>query len=915
MKNFTTSLLNNRAKFIKKFSLLIHCLGIKSSKDFITDCETLKANVKDLFMVVDTNGNILYVKENIQKLLGHNINVFSKLYLFRTYSSFIAEIFRKAINENEWTYPYIEFPFKNSNGQYIWIRVSFSLTKIHDALFIIATAKDVSIKRNTFNQLELTHSWSKILIENLKEGIIMEDQNRRLLITNKALLDIFDMNLDPINLVGADCENVAQQLKNVFISSEEFIEKIHLNIVNKTNVIAEILKMKNGKILERDYYPILNSNGQYSHIWKYRDITQEFTVTERIMQSEEKYRGIIENMELGILEVDNNDTIVNAYEKFCKMVGYEKEELIGQKAHDVFLSKEYFHSFSETQKKRESGESSTYELPLLKKDGSIVWMLISGTPVIEFNGKSIGSIGIHYDITERKRLEEDLRLANRIAIEAKESEQLFLANMTHELKTPINAIVGMGDLLKLSKLDTEQKDYVEVLDTSTKFLQKLVSDILDTSKIETGNVYIKNEIFDLNKLLYNVTQVFEYSLLKKNVKLEYDFDCQKVLLLSGDSMLMQQIITNLLSNAEKFTNEGKVVLSVKTTELDTKKIKVKISVQDTGIGFDNSQKEIIFDKFKQLPSVNMHKSQGTGLGLSIVKKLIELQGGEIQVESLVGKGSTFSFELIFEKVIPSKNQVEVFNKFSNAVSLRNIKILVIEDNELNQQYIERVLNKWSVQFEMAKSGEEGIVKFANNHFDLVLLDLQLPGIDGFQTATRLRIDNQEKFFVIIAMTAVVSPNIERDVLKFGMDDIVKKPFTINELHDKITYYFPEDNKSDVSHETIPFFGELDASFLAKFYGNDKNYAIEVFDTFQQRYFTDFKKILKTIDETPIIEAKKKLHSIKPSFRMVGLTMVEDEIDKFLKQKKNDTDKFKNHFSEEELDNMQRKIAIQINMLK
>lgn len=904
----------NRVKVFRKINRLMNILGINYNKDFFINCEIFKANVENLFMIVDTNGNIHYFKENIQKLLGYNIGVFSKLYLFSTYSSYIAEMFRKAINDNEWTYPYIEFPLKNANGQYIWIRVSFSLTKIHDSLFIIATAKDVSFNRNTFNQLELVHSWSTILIENLKEGIIMEDQNRRLLVTNKALLDIFDMHLDPSNLIGIDCEDVAQNLKDVFISSEEFISNIHLNIANKANVIAEILKMKNGKILERDYYPILNSNGQYSHIWKYRDITQEFNITERIMQSEEKYRGIIENMELGILEVDNNDVITNVYQRFCKMVGYEKEELIGKRAQEVFLSEEYFKNVSETQTRRQKGESSTYELPLLRKDGSIIWMLISGTPIIGLNGKNIGSIGIHYDMTERKRLEEDLRLANKVALEAKESEQLFLASMTHELKTPINAIVGMRDLLKLSKLDAEQKDYVEVLDTSVRFLQKLVSDILDISKMESGSIHIKNQIFDLKKLVYDVAQSFEYSLAKKKIKIEYDFDFGQTPMIIGDSMLLQQIMSNLLSNAEKFTNEGKVIFRVKITELGNQKIKVKISIQDTGIGFDICQKEIIFDKFKQLPSVSMHKSQGTGLGLSIVKKLVELQGGEIEVESTVGKGSTFSVELTFEKSVPSKNLVEDFVKYSEYVSLQDIKVLVVEDNELNQQYIEKVLNKWTIQYEMAKSGEEGLIKFANNHFDLVLLDLQLPGIDGFQTATRLRIDYQDRFFVILAMTAVVSPTIERDVLKYGMDDIVKKPFTINELHNKIIYYFSENNKNEVKQENIMFFDELDVVYLAKFYGNDRNYIIEVFNIFQELYFPSFKQILKTIDETPIVDVRKRLHSIKPAFRMVGLTEIENEIDKFLRQKTNNIEKFKKFFTKKVLDSMEYKIDKQINML-
>ena len=212
-----------------------------------------------------------------------------------------------------------------------------------------------------------------------------------------------------------------------------------------------------------------------------------------------------------------------------------------------------------------------------------------------------------------------------------------------------------------------------------------------------------------------------------------------------------------------------------------------------------------------------------------------------------------------------------------------MKVLVVEDNELNQQYIERVLQKWSIRFEIARSGEEAIKKFADNHFDLVLLDLQLPGIDGFQTAVKLRTDYQDQVYVIIAMTAVVFPEIEREVIKFGMDDIIKKPFTITELYEKIIFYFSEISESNAIDGKLPFCEELDNDFLNQFYGEDGTYALEVFEKFKSIYLKEFEQIVINNDKKTLNDVKKKLHSIKPSFKMVGLSEIEEKIDMFIKK--------------------------------
>ena len=846
---------------------------------FIDHCNVLCRDVQDLVFVTDTYGNVKFIHENAKKMLGYEISQKYQDFVVEHYSVYIKDIFDKAIKDEKRSYPFFEFPIKNSLGNYVWFRINMSLKELNNELLIIATAKDVSQTKNLQHQIELTNLWSTFLINNLKEGILMEDQNRNVLFINKALIDIFEMDFEPENLIGINCTKIVAKIKDKFVFPDDFVNDVNANIAQKENVTGKLLILKNGKILRRDYFSILNYNGQCNHIWKYQDITKEHKLTEQKKQSEEKYRSIIENMKLGILEVDKNFIITNVYDHFCNMLGYDREDLIGKDPQDVFLTDEY-----EIQKAiRNNGKSSVYEIPLLKKDGTTIWATIFGTPVYNEQNELTGSIAVVYNITEGKNLEQELKRANKATAIAQESEKLFLASMTHEIKTPINAIIGMGDLLKLTNLNDEQKDYVSILDTSTKFLQKLVSDILDISKLESGNIHINRQSFNLKKILSEIARTFEYSLPKKNLELILDFDFDFNTKILADSMFLQQIIGNLLSNAEKFTEKGTITLKVKQLNETSQTTKIRFCVEDTGIGFNEEQKGLIFNKFKQLPSLSKHKSQGTGLGLSIVKQLVELKGGKMKVESKEGKGSSFSFELVFEKSIEINNTIDKPYKYETDKLFRDLKVLVVEDNELNQQYIERVLQKWSIRFEIARSGEEAIKKFADNHFDLVLLDLQLPGIDGFQTAVKLRTDYQDQVYVIIAMTAVVFPEIEREVIKFGMDDIIKKPFTITELYEKIIFYFSEISESNAIDGKLPFCEELDNDFLNQFYGEDGTYALEVFEKFKSIYLKEFEQIVINNDKKILNDVKKKLHSIKPSFKMVGLSEIEEKIDMFIKK--------------------------------
>ncbi len=315
-------------------------------------------------------------------------------------------------------------------------------------------------------------------------------------------------------------------------------------------------------IMERKASELFEAN-ESLRAWNEKLEQQVRERTLELRESEEKYRGIIENMELGLMEVDNNDVIIRPYERFCQMVGYTAEELIGKIAAEVFVDEELRAIIDDQNKERKHGRSSVYEVPIRCKDGSVIWVLISGAPIHNLKGEIIGSIGIHYDISEKKRLIEDLALAKRIAEESQLAEKQFLANMSHEIRTPLNAIIGMAHLLYDTKPTVEQREFLDVLKNSSNFLHALISDILDMSKIEAGQIELITKEIDLIGIIRTHQKAYELRTEGRPIEVEALIDARLEGNFIGDELLINQVLNNLLSNAEKFTEQGAIGISVK----------------------------------------------------------------------------------------------------------------------------------------------------------------------------------------------------------------------------------------------------------------------------------------------------------------------------------------------------------------
>lgn len=386
------------------------------------------------------------------------------------------------------------------------------------------------------------------------------------------------------------------------------------------------------------------------------------------------------------------------------------------------------------------------------------------------------------DVTEKKMFELELVDAKIFAESATKSKQQFLSNMSHEIRTPLNSILGFTNVLLKTNLDDEQSEYVEAIKTSGKSLNLLINDILDLAKVDAGRMTFDKHPFEILKSIKSIIHSFYLKIKEKNLELIKVYDSNIPPVLLGDSIRLNQIILNLISNAVKFTHTGKIVLSIKLLSEDENNVEIEFSVTDTGIGIASDKINTIFNVFEQAELSTANSYGGTGLGLTIVKQLIESQGGSIQLKSKLGEGSTFSFILPFSKTnIKSEEEIEIPKADSE---IKTLKVLVAEDVSLNQLLIKIILNDFGFDHEIVGNGKLAIEKLRSNRYDIILMDLQMPIMNGFEASEYIRLKMKSQI-PIIALTADVTTADVSKCKEFGMDDYISKPINENLLYSKI----------------------------------------------------------------------------------------------------------------------------------
>lgn len=401
---------------------------------------------------------------------------------------------------------------------------------------------------------------------------------------------------------------------------------------------------------------------------------------------------------------------------------------------------------------------------------------------------------LNEELLEKKaQLEEnvkELEKAKEKVEEGSRAKSEFLSTMSHEIRTPMNAIIGMTNLLVKDSPREDQLEQLEILDFSAKTLLALINDVLDFSKIESGKIEFEEVSFNLEDLLNGVIESFRFSADKKDVLLYVDKDEELPEALVGDPNRLTQILNNLMSNAVKFTEEGSVGIVVKKTGENDGQLNIIFEVTDTGIGISEEKQKEIFESFTQERTDTTRIFGGTGLGLTISKKLVELQGGTIDLKSEKGKGSTFFVEMPFGIPEDAAEEVNSFSQYNMPETLQGSTVLVVEDNAINQKVMMRFLDKWNIKVIVAEDGEEALQKIQHNFVNLVLMDLQMPKIDGYEATRLIRSmeEKQKSNVPIIALTAAALKEVKEKVYASGMNDYLTKPFNPTELQKKLEHY-------------------------------------------------------------------------------------------------------------------------------
>lgn len=502
------------------------------------------------------------------------------------------------------------------------------------------------------------------------------------------------------------------------------------------------------------------------------DITERKRYERNMQRQKEKYMGIITNMNLGLIEVDLEERIMYANPGFSGISGYSEEELMGKKATELFVR---FNK--ETMKKkieqRLQGVSDMYEMLVQDKRGEPRWWMISGAPNYDEKGNVTGSIGIHLDITEKKKLEKELEIAKETAEASAKAQATFLANMSHEIRTPLNGIIGMIRELTFENLKDKQRRYVQNAAVASEHLLSVLNNVLDISKIEAGELSLDRYHFLLNDVIQDVKSIMLVNANEKGLLLGIDIHKLKDNVYVGDAARLRQILLNLVGNAIKFTDKGGVYLDCTVKQTSAAMHMIRFVVEDTGIGMDESYQNKLFKKFSQEDSSISRKYGGTGLGMAITREIIQLMNGEIKLKSRKNEGTRI--EITINLPVGDPEKVESPDKTIIRESRSDARVLLVEDNEFNRMVARNTLERYGYSLDEAENGQVAIELLKKKKYGIILMDLQMPVMDGFVATQEIR--NKLKLKTpIVALTANAFKSELEQCQALGMNEYVTKPY-------------------------------------------------------------------------------------------------------------------------------------------
>jgi PAS domain S-box-containing protein len=739
---------------------------------------------------------------------------------------------------------------------------------------------NVTERKKIEDQVKLSEKRYKELFNFSQAWICTHDLNGKLLTINPAACKM--LGYEEPELIGKKISS--------FLSPglEEKFNENYLGRIRKEGSAEGVMVVYN-KSGEKKYllyqnYLLSETREEPYVIGFAQNITDRFDAEEALKRSEEKYRGIIENMNLGMLEMDTEEHIRFANQRFCAMSGYEPDELYGKKATDLFLENEEARSISDIARKRQYRLSNNYEFRIRTKKGETKWWLVSTAPLHNPDGSLKGAVSIHLDITRQKKMEGEMKIAIQDAERSSHAKEAFLANMSHEIRTPINAIMGLGKLLSKTSLDEQQRFYLSSVRTASENLLVIINDILDISKIEAGKIALEQIPFDINKTAQQAVNMLLPKAEEKGLVMAAEVDPGISTSLIGDPYRINQVLINMLSNAIKFTDKGYVHLKVALTETTGDIQKIGITIKDSGIGINEDFLNKIFNKFTQEDETIVRKFGGTGLGMSITRQLMELMGGSIDIKSRKNHGTTITLSLPLkigtQRILEKKRAVK-----SDTSNISNKKILLVEDNELNRLLAYTILTQYGAQVTTAGNGAIAIEQMRKNNFDIVLMDVQMPVMDGVSATTIIRKEINTQI-PIIALTANAIKGKKEQYLEAGMNDYITKPYDEEKMIAVIANWLHKSAKETVQPapaiiETIappatPEEPLFDIKKLISIGGNNPDFVTQMLSLFVTDVPQSVQKIKEAYHNNDFKTVKYLAHRVRPSIINMCINSIKEE---------------------------------------
>ncbi len=663
---------------------------------------------------------------------------------------------------------------------------------------MVGVISDITDLKESENKLIRSKENYRMLIDNMGEGIGITDFNEVFQFANPSAEAIF----------GVERSGLVNRSLNEFIRgkiTEKVKEETHNRKKGQISQYDIEIRREDGKIrnLLVTATPQVNEHGKITGtLGIFRDITERKHHEEEIRDSEKKYRAIVDNMQDVYFRSDAEGNLIMVSPSGVDLMEYDSmDELLGKNIiSDLFLRPTDSKKFLETLRKQKVVKN--YEMTLRTKTGKPIIVLNSSSFYLDRRAQKMGVEGILTDITQRKEYEKTLKKSKKTAEEANKAKSEFLANMSHEIRTPMNAILGFSESLYHKLEDAGHKKMLKSVLSSGNLLLSLINDILDLSKIEAGRLEISPQPTDLVHILEEIKVLFNDKVAQKGLAINLVIPDKFPESVKLDEIRIRQIIFNLVGNAIKFTHKGYIAVELEFDPSEDEKGNLAIHVRDTGVGIPESQHKQIFEAFKQQEGQIDRHYKGVGLGLAISRKLVNKMNGDISVESTPGKGSSFSVRLpdILITSVPAKKSSER-TKEAN-VKFTNGKVLVVDDLEANLEVIKSHLDTSNVSIFTSESGEAALEILKHTEPDVVLIDIRMPGLGGFETAKKIKENPATKSIPLIAYTASVLSTEKLEKSGF-YETILFKPVSKNELFNVLVNYLPHEViKDEVEVEEV-----------------------------------------------------------------------------------------------------------------